>query len=252
MSEKIVPPADIAIHAPTSRMALSHSRLSDFNQCPRKFYLKYISKAENFQMKQEDKSIHLVRGDNVHKALEAYLVKRKAGEQNIPPSSLTEVQETRPLIEGYIKAFGIDNIHPEAQIAINDKWEKVTWFDKQAYYRAILDLICLGPTVAVVGDYKTGKFKDYAPTNGMGQLELTSAIALSIFQIEEVKTIYFFVDHKKTIQKNYTSKDKTKLVDHFIGEHDKVNAEKNFDPKSNEFCTWCEATKAQCPKSRKL
>lgn len=240
------------IKAPTTRMALSHSRLSDFNQCPRKFYLKYIEKAQNFQMKQEDKSIHLVRGDNVHKALEGYLVKRKCGESNIPDSSLPEVQQTRPLIEQYIRAFGIDNVHPEAQISIDDQWRRVEWFAKDSYYRAILDLICLAPTVAVIGDYKTGKFKDYAPANGMGQLELSSAIALSIFEIQEVKTIYFFVDHKKTIQKHYTQADKNKLVDHFTNEHDKVNGEKKFDPTRNEFCSYCEATKAQCPNSRKL
>lgn len=234
------------------RMALSHSRLSDFNQCPRKFKLKYIDKAPNFQMKQEDKSIHLVRGDNVHKALEAYLVKRKTGESNIPNSSLPEVQETRPLIEQYIKAFGIDNVHPEAQISIDDQWRRVEWFAKDSYFRAILDLICLAPTLAVIGDYKTGKFKDYAPDNGMGQLELSSAIALSIFEVKEVKTIYFYVDHKKTIQKQYTQADRSKLVDHFTSEHDKVNCEKNYDPKSNQFCSYCEATKAQCPSSRKL
>ena len=58
--------SEIVVNPNKPRMALSYSRLSDFNQCPRKFYLKYVEKAANFQMKQEDKSIHLVRGDNVH------------------------------------------------------------------------------------------------------------------------------------------------------------------------------------------
>lgn len=234
------------------RMALSHSRLSDFNSCPLKFKLKYIDKAANFQMDQQDKSIHLVRGDNIHKALEAYLVKRKAGEQNIGASSIAEVNETRPLIEQYIKLFGMDNVHPEAQISIDDQWKRVEWFDKKSYYRAILDLICLAPSVVVIGDYKTGKFKDYAPDNGMGQLELSSAIALSLWDVDVVKTIYFYVDHKKTIQKQYTKADKNRLVDHFIEEHNKVNSEVNFDPKSNQFCNFCDATKAQCKYSRKL
>lgn len=244
--------SEIVVNPNKPRMALSYSRLSDFNQCPRKFYLKYVEKAANFQMKQEDKSIYLVRGDNVHKALESYLVKRKSGEAAIPPSSLAEVEQTRPLIDKYIEAFGIDNVHPEAQVSINDEWKQVDWFDKKSYYRAIFDLICLAPTLAIIGDYKTGKFKDYAPENGMGQLELSSAIALSLWDIDKVKTIYFYVDHKKTLQKEYGRNDKTRLVDHFRAEHDKVNAEENFDPKTNPFCNWCEATKAQCPKSRKL
>lgn len=233
-------------------IALSHSRLSDFNQCPLKFKLKYLDKAPNFQMKQEDKSIHLVRGDNVHKALEAYLIKRKAGQENIAPSSLPEVEQTRPLIESYIKMFGIQNVHPEAQVSINSDWQQVEWFDKKSYYRAILDLIARAGNIALIGDYKTGRFKDYAPANGYGQLELSSAIALSIFDVDEVKTIYLYVDHKKSIQKQYTKADKNRLVDHFTAEHDKVNSEKNFDPTSNEFCTYCESTKSQCKFSRKL
>ena len=233
-------------------MALSHSRLSDFNSCPLKFKLKYMDKAPNFQMKQEDKSIHLVRGDNIHKALEAYLLKRKAGEQNVPESSLAEVESTKPIIENLIDIFGIDNVHPEAQVSINADWKQVEWFDKSSYYRAIFDLISLGSNLALIGDYKTGKFKDYAPDNGMGQLELSSAIGLSLWDVDQIKTIYFYVDHKKTIQKTYTKADKNRLVDHFVKEHDKVNAEENFDPKSNQFCGFCEATKKQCKFSRKL
>lgn len=234
------------------KLALSHSRLSDFQACPLKFKLKYIDKAENFQMKQEDKSVHLVRGDNIHKALEAYLIKRKSGQENIPPSSLPEVESTRPLIDKYVEMFGIENVHPEAQISINSDWQRVEWFDKKSYFRAILDLIAISQDVVVIGDYKTGKFKDYAPADGMGQLELSSAIGLSLWDVPTIKTIYLYVDHKKVIQKTYTKADKNRLVDHFNAEHDRVNAEQNFDPKSNQFCGFCEATKKQCKFSRKL
>lgn len=80
------------------KYALSHSRLSDFNQCPLKFKLKYIDKAVNFQM-DATKSPHLVRGGNVHKALENYIIKVNAGEQNISESSLPEVEATKPFIQ---------------------------------------------------------------------------------------------------------------------------------------------------------
>lgn len=235
-----------------AKMALSHSRLSDFQQCPLKFKLKYMDKAENFQMKQEDKSIHLVRGDNIHKALENYLIKRKSGENDVGASSLPEVEQTKPLIEKLVGLFGIDNVHPEAQVSINDAWKQVDWFDRESYYRAIFDLICLSDDVAMIGDYKTGKFRDYAPASGKGQLELASAIALSLWPVKEVKTMYIYVDHKKTIQKTYTQDNRIELVDYFNSQHEAVNTEANFDPKANDFCKWCEATKAQCPKSRKL
>lgn len=237
----------------TPKIALSHSRLSDFNACPLKFKLKYIDKAPNFQMKQEDKSVHLVRGDNVHKALEAYLVKRKSGmNPDSITTSLDEVRQTIPLIEKYIEIFGLDGLNPEAQISIDSNWNQVEWFSKASYYRAIFDLICLSENLTIIADYKTGQFRDYAPESGMGQLELSAAIALSLWPAKEVKTIYLYVDHKKSIPKSFTQADKNRLVDHFTAEHAKVNAEKNFDPCSNKFCCYCESTKSQCKFSKKL
>lgn len=234
-------------------MALSHSRLSDFNQCPRKFKLKYLDKAQNMLIDEGNKSVHLVRGNNVHKALETYVVKRKDGlEANLEYSrNLPEVNATVPLIEKYIDAFGIQNVHPERQVCISADWNQDEWFSKKAYYRAIFDLISLAPNVAVISDYKTGKFTDYTPDNGYGQLELSAAIALSIFDVEKVNTEYLYVDHKKTIVKTFDQSDKSRLIAHFNAESDKVSAEKVFDPTKNQFCRWCDATKEQCPFSSK-
>lgn len=231
-----------------SRLALSHSRLSDFNQCPLKFKLKYIDKAENFAIDDSNKSIHLVRGQNVHKALENYLIKRKAGQSadSLKSNNLKEVNDTIPLIEQYIEFFGLDNMHPEKQICIKDDWTEDSWFSKAAYYRGIFDLIGISPNVAFIGDYKTGKFTDYTPQNGMGQLELSSAIALSIFDVEKVDNSYLYVDHKKVVSKTYTQADRIRLVEHFEAEHLKVNEEADFDPCKNQYCRWCEATKDQC------
>lgn len=228
-------------------MALSHSRLSDFNQCPLKFKFKYIDKHPLFKM-DANKSVHLVRGTNVHTALEKYLVKRKAGEgKDIELSkNLPEVNSTVPLIEGYIDFFGLDNMYPERQICVDASWDEKDWFSKQAYYRAIFDVVGIGKDVAFIGDYKTGKFTDYTPANGYGQLELSAAIALSIFDVEKVNTMYLYVDHKQTVQKSYTQNDKARIITHFVEEHQKVNAEINYDPCKNQYCRFCEATKDMC------
>lgn len=232
------------------KYALSHSRLSDFNQCALKFKLKYIDKAAEFKVEM-DKSPHLVRGSNVHKALENYVVKINAGEENIRESSLPEVESTKPFIAKIYAAYS--KVYPELQISVNQDWDVVTWFDKASYYRAIFDLIAMKPDAVFLGDYKTGKFTEYTPPNGYGQLELASAIALRAWpETEKVDTTYIYVDHKKTLTKSYTQTDAPRLVNHFIEEHQKVNAEENFDPKVNEYCKWCEATKNQCSYSRKM
>lgn len=230
-------------------MALSHSRLSDFNQCPRKFKLRYIDKVKEFG--EDNKSAHLVRGTNVHAALEQYIVKRNSGENGIRPSSLSEVESTKPLIDKLFNNY--TSVLPENQVSIDNTWAQTDWFSKTSYYRAIFDMICIRPQDVMIVDFKTGKLTDYTPSNGYGQLELSAAIALSLWSnIPTVNTAYVYVDHKKSVSKTFTQQDKPRLVQWFKQEHDKVNAEEEFKPKVNEFCKWCPATKVQCPFSRKL
>jgi len=241
---------EIEYFKPAGTMALSHSRLSDFNQCPRKFWHKYIGKTPNFLIDDKNKSVHLVRGGNVHKALENFVIDLKDG-KTPKVSSLSEVEQTKPLIQKYISMFGLHNVYPESQISVNKDWKQVDWFSKASYYRAIFDLIALNSETVLIVDYKTGKFKEYNP-GGPGQLELSAAIALSLYDVPKVMTMYAYVDHKQVITKDFDRSKKNELTDHFDAELIKVNEEKNFDPKRNEFCSWCEATKAQCKFSRKL
>jgi len=231
------------------KYALSWSRLSDFLQCPRKFNHKYILKTPNFTV-QED-SPHLTRGTNVHKALETYIVKKNAGQQDIPVSSLPEVETTKPLIDSFMSNFPV--VTPEQQISVDHTWKQVEWFSKASYYRAIYDLVAISPKNVVIGDFKTGKFKDYS-ADAPGQLELSAAIAMNLWpDVDKVDTLYIYVDHKKTIKRAFTPKeDREYLTVHFMKLHEKVNAEITFDPTKNEFCNFCPATKLQCQFSRKL
>jgi CRISPR/Cas system-associated exonuclease Cas4 (RecB family) len=121
-------------------IALSHSRLNTYHQCPRKFKLQFLDKA--FPQEDVDKSPHLVRGNNVHKALENYIVKKRSGQVGIPASSLKEVETTKPLIDSLFDSF--DDVMPEAQLAVSPEWRQVEWFSSDAYYRAIIDVIAKG------------------------------------------------------------------------------------------------------------
>lgn len=231
-------------------IALSHSRLSDFNQCPLKFKLKYIEKLPMFK-EDSSTSPHLVRGTNVHAALEKYTLQRLSGETTTV-SSLMEVENTKPFVDRLFDNY--DQVIPESQIAINNKWERVEWFAKDAYYRVIMDVIALRPSDAVIGDYKTGKMRDYdGGPKGFGQLHLSGAVALNLWpKIPTVTAVYIYVDHKKTLPKTFNQEDKERLVNHFNSEYDKVNSEKEFKPKVNEFCKWCPVTREHCAYSRKL
>ena len=236
------------------KLALSHSRLSDFNQCPRKFKLKYIDKAKNMLIDDNQKSIHLVRGQNVHKALEKYAILKIAGNTNIPESSIAEVESTKPYIDKMIAEY--ESVLPESQIAIDSDYNQVDWFSPLANWRAIFDLVSVSKpkSEAVIDDYKTGKLTDYdAGPSGFGQLHLSAMIALSLMpNIEVVRVNYLYVDHRKKIPSEFKQSSLPDLKIHFESEHRKVNAEVNFEPTKNKFCNYCDATKAQCPYSNKI
>lgn len=231
-------------------IALSHSRLNDYNMCPLRFKAKYLDKDPRFK-EDGKKSPHLIRGENVHKALENYVIQVTSG-QEPKITSLPEVEATKPYIDKIISRYRV--VLPESQIAVNEKWERVEWFSSEAYYRAIFDLIALNDDQFLIVDYKTGKMRDYngGPT-GKGQLHLSAAIALHMWPtIESGKTVYAYVDHKQTIIRDFAQSEKAELTSHFDAEYAKVNADKDFKPTPNEFCKYCPLTRKECPYSRKL
>src|SRR5574340_274288 len=231
-------------------VALSWSRISDYRQCPHKYGLKYVEKAPNFKEDESTKSPHLIRGSNVHKALENYVIKRKAGEQGIPASSLPEVESTKPFIDGLFNSY---QLHPEMQIAVDDKFKQVDWFSRDASFRVIFDLIGFGHNL-LIGDYKTGKLSDYSGTMAQpGQLHMSTLIAMALWpQFEEADNRYIYVDHRRTIKlvlnrTNHFEPLKEKLIE----EHAAINADIVFTPKKNQYCCYCAATPAQCQNSKK-
>lgn len=223
-------------------IALSYSRLSDYRQCPHKFNLKYIQKCPNFAM--DSKSPHLIRGENVHRALENYVVKRRAGENGIPESSLSEVEQTKSLIDGLMSIY---DLHPEHKCAINDKFEPVDWFARDAWFRAIFDVVGFGNDL-FLGDYKTGKIYDYEGTlERPGQLHLSAIVGAAVWPtFDKVQTVYVYVDHKQTKRETFDREHCMAMREVLIAEHARVNADKDFIATKNKFCNWCEALPSQC------
>ena len=236
-------------------ISLSWSRLSDYNQCPRKFFLKYIEKS--FPPEGE-KSIHLIKGEELHKQLEEYVL-AKNGHGNMPIGFSPSVKDTLPLVDSFFAA-GF-TVYPEAQVSAGRNWKPLEWFDKNTMYRAIWDMIAIKPGTVFIGDYKSGKVYDY--TKSFGQLHLSGCMAMERFvDTEEVHTAYIYLEHRIT-QKVRVIRDESQRKDpkdalqsevksHFEAEFEKVQEEKEWKPVINEFCKWCPATKAQCQFSRKL
>jgi hypothetical protein len=237
-------------------IALSWSRLSTFMQCPRKFHLSYISKS----FKEEEKSIHLVKGEQLHKQMEDYIIATN-GQATMPLGFSPEVRQTLPYVDSLYKMF--DAIHPEAQVACDINWQPQEWFGKDVAWRSIWDATALRPDTCFIVDWKSGKVYPYG--DGFGQLHLSAIMALEKWPgLVDVRAAYVYLEHKVVTpirvarEPGVVGKD-GKPVAHlkevkqfFENWFDKVQMEKAYEPIVNENCKWCPATKAQCKYSRKL
>ena len=229
------------------KIALSHSRLSDFNLCPRKFFLKYIDKS----FPDESNNPNFVRGNNIHKQLENYLTWKTVGQGNMEKPNLSpESHNVIPIVNKLVETM--DVVMGEQQIATDHNWNKCGWFGGEAVkYRYVLDVVALKADMAAIVDYKTGKVRDYDGWGG--QLHLNSTAIMSIYpEVNTVKCAYLYVDHKITKPVTVTRAELPQLQGHFDSEHEKVAKESEFKPKINQFCKWCPATKKQCPYSKQL
>lgn len=238
-------------------IALSWSRLSTYMQCPRKFQLSYISKS----FREEEKSIHLVKGEQLHKQMEDYILARN-GAATMPLGFSAEVKQSLPYVDKLYTLF--DAIHPEAQVAADINWKACEWFAKETAWRAIWDASALSANKCFLADWKSGKVYPYG--EGFGQLHLSSVIALERWEaLPEVTSAYVYLEHKvvtpikltreKTDQLDSRGKPVPHLAEvktYFEQWFEKVQMEKAWEPIANDNCRYCQATRAQCKYSRKL
>ncbi len=217
-------------------IALSFSRLSDYETCPLKFKAKYITK----DYPDESNNPAFEKGNAIHKQLEDYINYKKSSEAAPPPMGSVATNLV-PMIDRLHKTCD-GNIFGEKQIAINQNWEKCDWFASPSVvkYRAIIDMLAFvnGRTL-IVNDFKSGKVRDYedGPTT---QLKLTAAMMFSLYpNIEEIHTNYLFVEHKKTVSVPFKREQLEDLKAPFNKAYDKVQMEKEFSFKKNKYCNWC-------------
>lgn len=223
-------------------IALSFSRLSDYDQCPLKFKLKYITK----DYPDDSDNPAFVKGNEIHKQLENYINYLKGGEK---PSLNSHTKNVVPMLEKlYMASKGA--MYPEKQIAVNHKYEKCDWFDKPEIvkWRLVIDcLVFLDDKTLFIGDFKSGKVREYedGPTT---QLKLTAVVLFNLYpNIENIISSYLFVEHKKTVKVSFTRDQLESMQEKFDEAYDRVNQDGDFLHKKNQYCNWCLATNEQCP-----
>ena len=227
-------------------IALSYSRLSDYEQCPLKFKQKYIDKS----YPDDSDNPAFVKGNQIHKQLEDYVV-WKGADDGAKPTLSTHTLKASQLVDSLHTACN-GRIFPEKQIAVDHNWELCDWFDKPdvVKYRAIIDcLVFFGNTEILAIDWKSGKVREYedSPTS---QLRLTSTILFNLYpKVQTITTAYVFVEHTKTVKVKFERPELEALQKPFDKAYIQVQEETEWKPKKNQWCNWCKTP--DCPIKRK-
>jgi hypothetical protein len=167
--------------------AWSHTSLTTFEQCPKKYFHTKVAKDVKEVFGEEAEW-----GQRVHKMLEDRL---KVG--TALPDYLSHCE---PIAEDIKSRDG--ELLVEEKICLNENFQVVSWFDKKAWARSVLDVGVVNERHAVILDWKTGKRK---PDND--QMRLFSGIAFKRFPwVDKIVTAFVWLKENKIDKQVFTRK----------------------------------------------
>jgi hypothetical protein len=207
--------------------AWSFSALDSWEQCARKHYETRLAK--NWP---DPPSESANWGKIVHKAFEDRI------EHKTPLPDALQLAYAEPIIQRLEQVPG--TMRAEYKLAINDKFQPTEFFAKDAWCRAVGDVIIQNGPTAFAADWKTGKFKD-----GDDQLKLQSAVMFCHYpHLQKIGINYFWLKDKKVTAREYTRDQVPVMWRDFLPRAKRMEqqiADKRFDPKPSGLC------KKHCP-----
>lgn len=224
--------------------AWSYSRLSLYEQCPRRYKHKNIDKLDDVRNEAME------RGDRVHKGVAAYLIGQPIVEKGITYGP--ELRHEAKAIDRFEPVFNqIKANDPvvEQQWAFTPNWGTSTsWFGKDTWYRNILDAGVLWPDNSfTVIDWKTGK----AWGSNQEQME---QFAISVFarypQVHFVETRLEYLDTGQEQHGEFTRSEAPALKRKWADRAAPLLADKTFAPRPGSYCKKCPFGKSKagpCP-----
>ena len=214
--------------------AWSYSSIKTFDQCPKKYY--HLKVAKDVKDEPGEAADY---GTAVHLAAEEFIRDGKP----IPE----KFAFIRPALER-LAAFPGEK-HCELRLGLT----KTSWgfdpcgfFDKNVWYRGIVDLLILDGEKAWMIDYKTGKNAKYAD---MKQLDLMAgALFVKYPELQVIKSGLLYVVSKEFPKKTHVREELDTYLSVFDEKLDQLaDAMEHgvFNPKSGPLCGWCPVT--DCP-----
>ena len=248
----------------------SHSRLSSFESCPRKFHYRYVQK-----LPVETESIEAFAGKRVHEVLERLY---KAAQQSRFPSLERVLRLFRELWAEHFKPEtvriaraenGPEVYRENGERCLTNYYrrhypfdrdetlgleQRVTFsLDTSGAYRVqgVIDRVVRARDGAIeIHDFKTGK---WVPT----QKELDRDRQLALYQIgiaekygtdQPIRLVWHYLLRDQARTSTRTPEALADLREHTIQLIDAIHAEQNFEPRPSALCGWCEFAEI-CPAS---
>lgn len=169
--------------------AWSYSKMKAFETCPKQFY--HVTVLNQFPFKDTDATIY---GKEFHTVCENFI--RDGAE--VPP----KFSFIKPTLEKLASMPG--DKHCELKMGLTADLEPCGFFDKDVWFRGIVDLLIIDGDKARVIDYKTGKSAKYADK---GQLQLMALCVFKHFpQVETVKGALLFTVANEIVKQDYSIK----------------------------------------------
>jgi hypothetical protein len=213
------------------KLAWSFSALSVFKSCRKKFFHLKVQK----DVKDGD-SEAAAEGKEVHDAMFKRVVK------GVPlPLPLRQHEKIAARFAG----TKCDQRHGEMKLCLNERLEPVDWFAKDAWVRAVVDLLLIRGKKAILVDWKTGRRKDE-----FDQLELSAAILSRYMpEIEEFQLVFVWLRDQEVTPPQVLAKcDMKRVWLKFlpsVNEIEEARKTTEFPASPSGLCGWCPVT--SCP-----
>lgn len=204
----------------------SYTGLDQFKNCPRQFYEVRVAKT----VKDEPGEAQ-IWGTRVHEAFEARLAHRTP----LPP----ELAEHEDFLKRLEDKPGIP--HTELKIAFNAKAKPCNFFDRDVWYRGVIDLLKVSGDSAFLVDYKTGK-----PHDKWEQLYLFAIHTFAMFPVNLVNAQFYWTK-TGTVTKKVIGRDEVpKLWGVFLPDlrqYAQAFKDDTWQPRPSGLCAgWCPVT----------
>jgi RecB family exonuclease len=221
----------------------SHTKISDYLQCPHKFYEKHIRKS----VKQRETEA-MRTGTRVHKLLEL-AVNGNLQEFAVNGGKIIELEIERlaPIIPVIERLRSLGAV-AELELGVRRDWTPCSFWDKDVWGRCKIDILAATPeNKGLIIDWKTGKTKNIRYQTD-AELRLHATIANAHFpELKVISGAYYYTQgfrfHPKPPERPY-------LFDALIAERYKINelmkrveyAVENAQcgTRKNNLCPWCE------------